>query len=616
MKYRKLILFAGMLLSLGSCVKKLDLRPQDFVEPDAYYRTAEQLNVALTGVYDNLGVLYSNPIHFRFGFEGDEHWYVKNSPLSGLHVYDYTAAHPDFQSVWSNLYIGIGRANYLLANIDKNPEIDAALRSKVRGEALFLRAYYYFMLVQSFGGVPLVLQPPASLNDVDVPRATAKEVYERIIADMTEAEKLVAPIQELGFSGRVNKSAVRGMLARVCLHMAGHPVKDVSKYAEARSWAKKVIDDAAAGHALNPSYVGVFMNLITDKYDIKESLWEVEFWGNKSDAYTETGSLGDVNGPATQNTQTGFAYAGIKATADLYYRFEEGDARRDWCIANFNYGTASQPAFFRTYVTTAVTRNTAYNRWPGKYRREYELVLPKNNTGTPTNCPLLRFSDVLLMYAEAENEIAGPTAEAVEAVNKVRKRGWRTGIKTVTITNGGADYTTAPVVSFTGGGGSGIKATATVSGGKVTGITFAYDSVTGRSWGTGYTSAPQIAFTGGNGSGATATAAIYTPADALVPAAATAGKEEFRKFLQDERSRELNGETFRKADLLRWGIFVERMHQLSATIQQDLGNLTTPAYLNLYIKGFGPNISERNTLWPIPTKELTLNRALTQNPGW
>ncbi|RPD42154.1 RagB/SusD family nutrient uptake outer membrane protein [Chitinophaga barathri] len=615
MKYRNLILSALLLAGLVSCVKKLDRKPKDFLEPSTYYKTAEQLNIALNGVYDNLGVLYSNPIHFRFGFEGDEHWYVKNSPLSGLHIYDYTAAHPDFQSFWSNLYIGIGRANYLLANLDNNPAIDAAVRSRVKGEALFLRAYYYFMLVQGYGGVPLILTPPKSVSDVDAPRATAKQVYERIIADMTEAEGLVAPIQELGFGGRVNKSAVRGILARVCLHMAGHPVKEISRYTDARNWAKKVIDDAEAGHALNPSYSGVFINLITDKYDIKESLWEVEFWGNRSDAYTETGSLGDVNGPATTNSQTGFAYAGIKATADLYYRYDEGDVRRDWCITNFNYGTAAQPANFKNYVAS-VNRNTAYNRWPGKYRREYEIVLPKNNTATPTNCPLLRFSDVLLMYAEAENEISGPTTEAIEAVNKVRRRGWRTSIKAVTITHGGAGYTAAPTVTISGGGGTGAAATATISGGRVTGLTFAPDPVYGRTRGVGFTSAPTITFNGGEGIGATATATIYSAVEAEVPSSATAGPETFRKFIQDERSRELNGETYRKADLIRWGIFVDRMHELSETIKTDLGSLTTPAYLNLFIKGYGPNISDRNTLWPIPTRELTLNRALTQNPGW
>jgi len=619
MKYRYLLLATLILLAgFSACKKQLDAKPKDFFSPDDYYQNADQLNIALTGVYDNLGLLYANPIHFRWGFEGDEAWYVKSAPLSGVHIYDFTAANADVQTLWNTLYIGIGRANYLLANLNNNPSIDEALRSKVKGEALFLRAYYYFMLVQSYGGVPLVLKPTPSVTAVDVPRATAKEVYEQIIADMTEAEGLVAGINQLGFGGRVNKSAVRGMLARVCLHMAGYPVRDVSRYREARNWAKKVIDDTEAGHALNPSYSGIFINLAADKYDIKECLWEVEFWGNKSDAFTETGSLGDVNGPASSNTQTGFAYAGIKVTADLYYRFQEGDIRRDWSIARFTYGSASQPANFKNFIAT-VSRQTAYNRFPAKYRREYEVVLPKNSAGTPINCPLLRYADVLLMFAEAENEMpenAGPTPEAIEAVNKVRKRGWSTGIKTVTITNGGSGYTVAPTVTFTGGGGTGIVATTTISAGKVTGVTFANDAIYGTSRGLGYTTAPVLTFTGGNGSGAAATATIYTPADALVPAIATAGKEAFRAFIQDERSRELSGETFRKADLIRWDIFVPRMHELSATIERDLGTLTTPAYLNLFIKGFGPNITDRNKLWPIPTRETTLNRALVQTLDW
>lgn len=618
MKPRYLLCFALILICFQSCKKALDTLPKDSLSPSTYYQTAEELNFALNGVYDNLGTLYGTLIHYRLNFEGDEAWYIKNSPLNGPQIYDFTASHADIQSFWNNLYIGIGRANFLLANLNNNPGINAAVRSQVEGEALFLRAYYYFMLVQNYGGVPLILKPAASVDEVDAPRASAKEVYEQIIADMTRAEGLVPTITSLGFNGRVNKSAVRGILARVCLYMAGYPVRDISKYKDARDWAKKVMTDGEAGHDLNPSYSGVFINLAADKYDIKESLWEVEYWGNRSDAYTETGYIGYVNGPGTANTETGFGYGGLKVTADLYYRFQDGDNRRDWSIARFAYGNASQPANTKTFLTS-VSRATAYNRYPGKYRREYEVVLPKNTSATPINCPLLRFSDVLLMYAEAENEMAGntaPTQEAIDAVNRVRKRGWSSGVKTVIISNGGAGYTTAPAVTFTGGGGSGIVATTTVSAGRVTAVTFANDAVYGVSRGIGYTSAPVIAFSGGGGTGAAATATLYTAADYQVPSASTANKEAFRKFIQDERSRELSGETFRKADLIRWDIFVDRMHELSTAIETDLGTLTTPAFLNLFIKGFGPNISDRNKLWPIPTRELTLNKALIQNTGW
>ncbi len=618
MKFRYIFLLSLILCGLSACKKALDTKPKDTLAPATYYNNVEELNFALNGVYDNLGSLYGTIIHYRLGFEGDEGWYTRNSPANGPQIYDFTAGHADIKNFWNNLYSGINRANYLLISLNKNPDLDATARAQVEGEALFLRAYYYFMLVQNFGDVPLILTPAGSVDDVDVAKSSAKEVYEQIIADMTKAEAVVPSIASLGFGGRVNKSAVRGILARVCLYMAGYPVKDVSKYKDARDWAKKVIDDGEAGHVLNPSFSDVFIKLASDKYDVKESLWEVEYWGNKTDAYTETGYLGYVNGPNTTNVTTGYGYGGIRIMADLYYKYEDGDLRRDWSIAPFTYGNAAAAPYSRTYLGTA-TRATAYARYPGKYRREYEVVLPKNTSATPINCPLLRFSDVLLMYAEAENEMAEnatPTQNAIDAVNKVRQRGWSTGIKSVALV-GGSGYTTAPTLKFTGGGGSGIVATTTITNGVVTSINFANDPIYGKSRGINYTSAPTIEFIGGGGTGASATATIYKAEDANMPATATASKDAFRKFIRDERSRELNGETFRKADLIRWDIFVERMHELSTTIEKDLIGVTSPpSYLNLYIKGFGSNITDRNKLWPLPTSDITLNRKLIQNSGW
>src|SRR5690606_9451239 len=182
------------------------------------------------------------------------------------------------------------------ANVDRNPGLDQSFRDRVRGEALFLRGYFYFQLVQYYGGVPVFDGPTESVVDVDKPRNTIREVYDRIIADMTAAEPFVQDITELGFGGRVSKSAVRGFLARVNLHMAGEPLKDPNGYAEASKWAKMVID--ANMHALNPSYPQIYKNYAADQYDIKESIWEVEFFGNRSDQYVETTNNAWINGPA------------------------------------------------------------------------------------------------------------------------------------------------------------------------------------------------------------------------------------------------------------------------------------------------------------------------------
>src|SRR5690606_19629993 len=107
----------------------------------------------------------------------------------------------------------------------------------------------------------------------------------QIIADLTEAQGIVLKASEIGYGGRVSQSAVQGILARVCLYMAGNPINDVSKYTLARAWADSVITSGL--HELNPNYADVFKNYATDTYDIKESILEVEFYGNSQGIYSE-----------------------------------------------------------------------------------------------------------------------------------------------------------------------------------------------------------------------------------------------------------------------------------------------------------------------------------------
>ncbi len=596
------LLAASALIAASSCKKFLDSKPSDFLSPDNYYTTAAELETALAGVYNILShsSLYRGGIVYLNGFEGDESYINRSTLINYPFTFDYTATNPTIEGFWFACYTGINRANALLKNVDNNTALDAALRDRVRGQALFLRGYYLYLLAQNFGGVPVLLQPSTSVEATDAKRASLKETYDQVLADMEKAEALVGDIGTAK-SSRVNKSAVRGILARVCLNMAGKPLNDQSQYEAARKWAKMVIDDAA--HALNPSYADIFIKIARDEYDIKECIWEAEFWGNGMDAYSMAGNNARINGPASTNPNTGMCPAYVNITGKLYNAFTPGDLRKPWCIPTFAY-TASGARGNKTFVQPP-TPTTVYLVNAGKYRREYELLLPQNINTSPQNWPILRFSDVLLMYAEAVNAISGPTADAVEAVNRVRRRAWSKGIKEVLITNGGAGYTTAPTVTF--GGGGGAAATATITGGKVTGITFTPDAVTGALTGS-YTTPPVITFTGGGGSGATATATLYTTVDADVPAPAMASKESFLAFLQQERFRELNCEGLRKHDLIRWGIFVSAMQEVADMIQQDVG---APSYLLRF-----RSVTDKHNIWPIPAKEMTLNRLMTQNPGW
>src|SRR5690606_4943192 len=215
---------------------------------------------------------------------------------------------------------------------------------------------------------------------------------------------------------RVSKSAIWGVLARTCLYVAGNPINDVSRYEEARDWAKKVMDTGV--HRLNTSFPQVFINHVRDIYDIEESIWEVEFWGNGTGVYANLGGyVGRNNGIGnTQDPNVGYAVGATRIARPLYFKFKSDDLRRDWAIAPFRYvGNPADTVYWES--------GQLYQRYCGKWRRTYELILPRSTTRTATNFPLLRYSDVLLMFAEAENEVNGsPTEEAYEAINQVKRR--------------------------------------------------------------------------------------------------------------------------------------------------------------------------------------------------
>lgn len=604
-------------LAVWSCDKLLDTKPQDFFVAETFYQDKGKLESALAAVYSKLGEddwLYRGRIT-RMGLDADDGFYDRaNDPL-GATSYDIPTTEPNVAAFWRTCYQGITRTNLLLAYMHQAEGVSESDLEIIRGETLFLRGFYYFLLVSNFGGVPLVLEPQGADNTA-IPRATVAEVYAQIVADMEDAETIVLPAASVGYGGRITKSAVRGILARVNLFMAGEPLKDISRYAEARKWALSVMEDAEAGHRLNNDYSRVFINYIADRYDIKESIWEIEFFGNRLvGPFLEGGLHGYWNGITySGNSNYGNSSGLLNATGVLWEKYESPgtlgsfDRRRDWAIAPFTL--SGTPAVENPRPITQI-----YQRDVGKFRRCCEVVEPKEQAHTPINFPVLRFSDVLLMFAEADNQVSnGPTPQAIEAVNKVRRRGYgkylngegavSESIRAVTVTNGGTGYTTAPAVQIQGGGGEFAKATALIASGSVVGIRV-------DDPGQKFTSAPTIVIQGNNGSGATAEAALTQMSDADLKAEQTASKETFLKTIQDERSRELCFESLRKGDLVRWGLLMENMkltlnHVLEANLPSNMSHAAWSYQ----------NVSPRDVVWPIPSYEMGLNSALVQNPGW
>ena len=408
--------------SITSCKKTLNTVPLSFAAPADNYATGGQLLQALAGVYDPLGMareqLYANKLFNQLGACTDEGFYARNNKFSGSEVYNFDYTNVDIDQTWQTLYTGIERANNLIYYINTPKSMDPADRNAILGEAEFLRGYYYFLLVSKFGDVPMRLEPTTitGASSIDVPRTPSKDVYAQILKDMTDAETKCYPATHFGYSSRVSQTTVEGILARVCLTMAGYPLLDKSKYADALKWATKVQQSGI--HSLNPSYSQIFINEAQDIYDIKEAMWEADFIGNDATISQEQGRLGNTNGiqyTAGNYADTGYSYAFINVTKTLYNLYGPGDLRRDWAIAPYGYSGVNR-----------VNKGTLiYDRNCGKWRRSYELLTPKSKNNTGQNFPILRYADVLLMLAEADNQVnSGPSANAYDAINQVRRRAY------------------------------------------------------------------------------------------------------------------------------------------------------------------------------------------------
>lgn len=603
---KKLLLLSLLVCGAVSCID-LDLEPEDFSSTENFYNTEAELNAALTGVYDILGerFLYSGATKSLVSTFNctDEMFYSSATGINGPSVYNYAATDDYSASIWGALYKGVERSNILLANMHRTV-MDEKAKSVIEGEARFLRAYFHFMLAQNYGDIPIRITPAASVDDIYNERIPADSVYKFIYQEMVEAEKLVLPITAYDYAERVSKSAVQGVLARVCLFMAGYPNYMEGMYEKALYWAEQVIGSGL--HGLNQDYSQVFINLIQNKYDIKESIWEVGFYtSGKGEIYGEKGFLGNMMGISQKESSLGYSAPIVRVQQKLFDKYDAWDLRRDWSIAPYGYvGKTSERKYWKA--------TEVYNRNIGKYRREYELIVDKSDYDG-TNFPLLRYSDILLMAAEAENEINGPTDKAVGYVNEVRRRAHASGksIKEIVVSNSGSGYVAANTkVTVSGGnpvdmaGLDPFSATVTISGGAISKIDI-------TRCGTIFGSLPVINIECEGGSGVEAKAILSDLEDFDLSTEEKASYASFKKAIQDERARELCFEGNRRLDLMRWGILVSTMKEVAAFITE-----TAPSGVK-YAAIAGNNIQEKHNYLPIPQgREVALNHGLEQTELW
>jgi hypothetical protein len=607
-----------MLSNLTACKKTLTEEPKSVFDADQFFTTADEANLATLGVYESMSNGNTLGFYSSILYENDNDIAqvrdILTTDFRGIAHYVITAEAVYMQSTWQTYYDGINRANLV---IEKIPQMgiytDGSQRKTLNrylGEAKFLRGFYYAELVRLFGGVPLKLSPTHFGDELRIPKNTTAEVYNQIIKDMTEAIDLLPDGKTA--DERISKMGVKGMLARVALFAGGYALQQNGQmerpanykgfYAIAQKQTKDIMD--ANLYSLNPSFEQFFRNQCQLKIDPFESMFEVAFY-NITGGTANSSVIGQWNAPLSAAVSTyGRTNSYVKTTPLFRNLYASGDLRKDVSVATYQINATGQ---FLEYAAAADN-----NFSPGKWRREYQALPPKDLNNTDINYVVLRYADVLLMRAEAENELnEGPNADAYNAINQVRKRAFSADVFGKQIINiklaaQGSGFTSVPTVNITGGGGTGATATATISAvtnptGAV--IAGAVVAIKVTNFGANYTSAPSITITGGGGTGATATAEIV---DTQI--APNLNKADFFTALKNERALELCFEGLRKYDLMRWNILGSSLRATEAALK---------AYRANYPYIAGTNFKDgKSELYPIPQRERDYNTKLIQNPGY
>jgi len=388
-KYMLAGLFA---LNLSSCKEQfLDLSPIAQANSNTFYRTSSDMLTALNGAYGALQFNGQYGQNYIFAeVPSDDTTPVLSGSVTDQDEYDkfyLRTTNPFLAARWSDGYRGIYRANTVIDRVG-GVAMDETLKKRVSGEAKFLRALMYFNLVRAFGDVPLVVKEIIDPSEgYGYGRAPVAEVYAQIIKDLTDAEGALPERYTGADVGRATRGAAKSLLGKVYMTQR--------KYAEATAKLKEVID--ANTYDLLPNYADLFKPANKNS---KESIFEVQY---KKGSLGEGSNFSNVYAPENSgNSVIQFGGGGNnRPTPDLESAYEAGDPRKDLSFAS-------------SYVNAAGRKVDYY------FIRKYADA-PTTNGDAEDNFYVLRYADVLLLYAEALNE-TGKTAEALPFLNRVRKR--------------------------------------------------------------------------------------------------------------------------------------------------------------------------------------------------
>jgi len=404
--YKIIFLPVVFILLNTACESLLDVEPSDTFSTTSYWKTEEHALAGINGCYNAL-YPWRGLVHFmEFDLiTSNSMPYNEANGTQAIGKGEHLSITPLIETLWQNCYRGIGRTNTFLDNVPRCT-MDENLKNRLIGEAKFLRAFFYFNLVDKFGGVPLILEAPDAEKHASLPRDTKEAVVEQILKDLTEAAAVLPLNYATADVGRVTRGAALSLKARVLLYNA--------RWKEAAETAKTVMD------------LGVYELFNDYRYFFSE-----ENKHNKEVIFNVEASEPDF----TQNLNNDIVVLNrpspLKELVDKYQMtdgksitesplynpakpYENRDPRLLYTVTIIGYPYNGKP------ITQANVVTTGYGL--KKYTSYKDNVESPQVTRTAFNLIYIRYAEVLLTYAEAQNEFSGPDASVYDAVNKVRNR--------------------------------------------------------------------------------------------------------------------------------------------------------------------------------------------------
>ncbi len=434
MKSIKYFLLASMTIGLSSCDEFLKEEPQSFLSEEQYYKTQTDAINAVNAVYFLLnsgGNSVQTPYNTLFNTgmnmasdDEDPGPGATNSDVRSLSVLAHSSSNLRIYEIWQQHYAAIKKANVALEKIPAI-DFDNGLKERLLAETKFLRALYYFNVVRLYGDVPLIVeyQKYVNANEYEIAKSSSADVYKLIEKDLTEAATVLPATYASPNVGRATAGAAKALLAKVYLTKASLPLNISAHYADAVKKAEEALSAADGGtgnygYDLVSNYAEVFLPAFKNN---KEHIFSAQFKSN---------SLNQGNNEFPRSILSGIPgltgnYAhmvryytqGNDKFFSIYKLFRPDDKRRNVTFVRSFTSPSNGRKYALPIANTAVANDSTpfWNKW-------LDPASLAVTSQSAANVPIIRYAELLLIHAEAENEANGPTAKAYKSLNKIRTR--------------------------------------------------------------------------------------------------------------------------------------------------------------------------------------------------